>query len=36
VPRDFDIIDVRFEERGGAELVKGGAVPVREEERSPG
>ena len=24
VPRDFDIVDVRFEERGGAELVKGG------------
>jgi ribonuclease Z len=36
VPRDFDSIDVRFEERGGAELVKGGALPVREEERSPG
>jgi ribonuclease Z len=36
VPRDFDIIDVRFEERGGAELVKGGAVPVREEERARG
>jgi ribonuclease Z len=36
VPRDFDIIDVRFEERGGAELVKGGARPVREEERSRG
>jgi ribonuclease Z len=36
VPRDFDIIDVRFEERGGAELVKGGALPVREEERSRG
>jgi len=34
VPRDFDIIDVRFEERGGAQLVKGGAVPPR-EERSP-
>jgi ribonuclease Z len=36
VPRDFDIIDVRFQERGGAELVKGGALPVREEERSRG
>lgn len=34
VPRDFDSIEVRFEERGGAELVKGGARPVREEERS--
>jgi ribonuclease Z len=36
VPRDFDIIDVRFQERGGAEFVKGGALPVREEERSRG
>jgi ribonuclease Z len=26
VPRDFDIIDVRFAERGGPELVKGGAL----------
>jgi ribonuclease Z len=34
VPRDFDIIEVRFEERGGARLIKGGALPVREEERS--
>src|SRR6478735_4563023 len=25
VPRDFDIIDVRFQERGGPQLVKGGA-----------
>ena len=29
VPRDFDIIDVRFQERGGPELVKGGALPER-------
>jgi ribonuclease Z len=36
VPRDFDTIDVRFEERGGAELVKGGALPEREEERARG
>jgi ribonuclease Z len=36
VPKDFDTIDVRFEERGGAELVKGGAQPVREGERAPG
>jgi ribonuclease Z len=36
VPRDFDTIDVRFEERGGAELVKGGALPQREEERARG
>jgi ribonuclease Z len=26
VPRDFDIIEVRFAERGGPELVKGGAL----------
>jgi ribonuclease Z len=32
VPRDFDIIDVRFQERGGPELVKGGALPQRERE----
>ena len=31
VPRDFDIIDVRFEERGGPLLIKGGAVPRRGE-----
>jgi len=30
VPRDFDIIDVRFEERGGPELVKGGALHQRD------
>ena len=29
VPRDFDIIDVRFQERGGACLVKGGALHRR-------
>jgi ribonuclease Z len=32
VPRDFDIIDVRFQERGGPELVNGGALPQRERE----
>lgn len=31
VPRDFDIIDVRFPERGGPRLVKSGARPMREE-----
>jgi len=31
VPRDFDTIDVRFEERGGPELVKGGALTRRGE-----
>jgi ribonuclease Z len=29
VPKDFDIIDVRFEERGGPHLIKGGALPQR-------
>ena len=32
VPKDFDIIDVRFEERGGPELVKGGALNRRPSE----
>ena len=31
VPRDFDIIDLRFEERGGPLLVKGGARHTRRE-----
>jgi ribonuclease Z len=31
VPRDFDIIDVRFPERGGPRLVKGGALGWQEE-----
>ena len=31
VPRDFDTIDVRFQERGGPELVKGGALQKRGE-----
>jgi len=31
VPRDFDIIDVRFQERGGPRLVKGGARHRRTE-----
>jgi ribonuclease Z len=31
VPRDFDIIEVRFEERGGPQLIKGGALPRRRE-----
>jgi ribonuclease Z len=35
VPRDFDIIDVRFEERGGPELVKGGALHRRAERTAP-
>ena len=31
VPRDFDIIEVRFQERGGPHLIKGGASPQRRE-----
>ena len=31
VPKDFDTIDVRFQERGGPLLVKGGALPQRAE-----
>ncbi len=31
VPRDFDIIDVPFQERGSPRLVKAGARPSREE-----
>ena len=32
VPRDFDIIELRFEERGGPQLSKGGALQRRDEE----
>jgi ribonuclease Z len=32
VPRDFDVVEVPFAERGGPRLVKGGAVPRREPE----
>jgi ribonuclease Z len=35
VPRDFDTIDVRFEERGGPVLVKGGAAHEYGREREP-
>lgn len=34
VPRDFDIIDVRYRERGGPRLVKAGARATREEAES--
>jgi ribonuclease Z len=34
VPRDFDIIELRFEERGGPLLVKGGALGRQAEETS--
>jgi ribonuclease Z len=36
VPKDFDIIDVPFQERGGPRLVKAGARPAREEAEPGG
>ena len=33
VPRDFDVIDVPFPERGPPQLVKGGARPEQAEQR---
>jgi ribonuclease Z len=36
VPRDFDIIDVRFTERGGPRLIKGGALGRKEEADTDG
>jgi ribonuclease Z len=35
VPRDFDLIEIPFPERGGPELVKRGARPPRAEVPSP-
>ena len=35
VPKDFDIIELRFEERGGPLLVKGGTAARKAEEREP-
>ena len=34
VPKDFDTIDVRFQERGGPQLVKGGALQQRPERET--
>jgi hypothetical protein len=34
VPKDFDTIDVRFAERGGPLLVKGGALTRRGEKEA--
>jgi ribonuclease Z len=34
VPKDFDTIDVRFEERGGPQLLKGGALQRRGEREA--
>ncbi len=34
VPKDFDTIEVGFEERGGPKLVKGGALHRRDHDRS--
>jgi ribonuclease Z len=31
VPRDFDVIEIPFPERGGPRLVKGGVLPPRVE-----
>ncbi len=36
VPRDFDIIEVRFAERGGPRLVKGGALAGAGDDEGPG
>ena len=36
VPRDFDVIEVPFPERGGPRLVRGGARPDRGEPRPEG
>jgi ribonuclease Z len=35
VPRDFDVVEVPFPERGGPQLVKGGAAHRREPEPVP-
>jgi ribonuclease Z len=35
VPRDFDIVDVPFAERGEPALVKGGALPARAGDKVP-
>jgi ribonuclease Z len=35
VPRDFDVIEVPFPERGEPRLVKGGALPARNEDKVP-
>jgi ribonuclease Z len=34
VPKDFDTIDVRFQERGGPQLVKGGALQQRTDRET--
>jgi ribonuclease Z len=35
VPRDFDVVEVPFAERGEPALVKGGALPVRAGDKVP-
>ena len=35
VPRDYDTIEVPYPERGAPRLVKGGALPARDEETAP-
>jgi ribonuclease Z len=32
VPRDFDVIEIAYAERGGPQLIKGGASHRREQE----
>ena len=32
VPRDFDVIEIPFAERGGPQLIKGGASHRRDQE----
>ena len=34
-PRDFDLIEVPFRERGEPALVKGGALPARDQSEAP-
>jgi ribonuclease Z len=35
VPRDFDVVEIPFAERGEPALVKGGALPARAEDKVP-
>src|ERR671914_308784 len=35
VPRDYDTIEVPYPERGAPRLVKGGALPARDQETAP-
>jgi hypothetical protein len=35
LPRDYDVIEIPFPERGEPVLVKGGALPVSDEDKVP-